>query len=285
MPNSWEGALLEHLAPIERFAERLARGSGFRPAEVEDFVGSVRLKLVDDDYAVLRKHRGESSLRGYLKMVVSNHLRDERNRRLGKYRPSVRATRGGPDAVQLDRFVRRDGFDTETAIRMVRERHPQGSSVEQLRQLAEALPEHHSRRFVSDEVLAERAEAGDAEERAERGERADVHRRVETTLAKALAALSDQDQVILKMIFKHGLPISKVARLVQIRQRALYTRRDRCLRTIRRALDDAGLTTADVRGILGWDLEIDWGNDESSPSPDGEEGVETSDRSDPEGVS
>ena len=264
--SPWEKLLLEHLGAIERFAARLARNSGFRDAEVDDFVGSVRLKLVDENYAVLRRHRGESSLRGYLKMVVGNLLRDERNHLLGKYRPSVVATRRGPDAVQLDRFVRRDGLDTETAIRMVRERHPRGRSADELRRLADALPERRSRRFVSDDVLAERGEVGDAEQRAQRDQDLAVHRRVESTLVLALAELPGEDRWILELIFRRGLPISKIARLLKVDQRSLYTRRDRCLRAIRGAMRDAGLTLSTVRDILGWDLEIEWGNETAGPS-------------------
>lgn len=263
--SHWEALFLEHLDAVERHAEHVARRSGFRPHEIEDFVSSVRLKLVEDDYAVLRKHRGESSLLGFLRMVVSNHLRDERNRRLGKYRPSAAALRLGTDAIQLDRYVRRDGFEVETAIRMVRERHPEGRSVDELRRVAEELPEHVSRRFVPEEALESRGEPGDAEERARAEEQERVYERVRDGLHGALGDFPDQDLLILRLIFREGLPISKIARVLKLKQRSLYTRRDRCLASLRESLEAAGLTVDEVRDILGWDLEIPWG----PPSEDG----------------
>ena len=265
----WEALFLEHLDAVERHAEHVARRSGYRPHEIEDFVSSVRLKLVDDDYAVLRKHRGESSLLGFLRMVVSNHLRDERNRLLGKYRPSAAAKRLGPDVIQLDRYVRRDGFEVETAIRMVRERYPEGRSVDELRRLAEELPEHVSRRFVPEEAIENRGEAGDAEEKAREEEKERLHERVQDGLVRALDEFPDQDLLILRLIFREGLPISKVARVLKLQQRSLYTRRDRCLASLRESLEAAGLTVEEVRDILGWDLEIPW-----SPPPEdgGDEG-------------
>lgn len=46
----------------------------------EDLESEVRLRLLEDDYAVLRKHRGDSSLVTCLTVVIANMFRDYRIR-------------------------------------------------------------------------------------------------------------------------------------------------------------------------------------------------------------
>jgi DNA-directed RNA polymerase specialized sigma24 family protein len=69
---------VEHLEVINRIAESLCRRNGIRGADAEDFVSEVRLKLLQDDYAVLRKFRGTSSTTTFLTVVISNLFRDHR---------------------------------------------------------------------------------------------------------------------------------------------------------------------------------------------------------------
>ncbi len=79
-----EVAFLEHLELIEQVAEHAGRRAGFPRQDVEDFVSTVEVKLIDGDNAVLRKHRGESSLPTYLTTVVHNLFKDFCDHKLGK---------------------------------------------------------------------------------------------------------------------------------------------------------------------------------------------------------
>jgi hypothetical protein len=62
-PTEVEQQLVASLPLVDRLAISACRGSRMTPADVEDFVGEV--KLVEDDYAALRKFEGRCSLPTY----------------------------------------------------------------------------------------------------------------------------------------------------------------------------------------------------------------------------
>ena len=253
MKREPEELLLASLPLIERLAEFQCRKTRFSRQDREDFVSAVKLKLLADDYAVLRRHRGDSSFDTYLTTVVVNCFRDFRNRKLGKFRPSAAAKRLGPDAVLLERYLVRDRSDLETAIRQLRTRHRVERSADELRDLAAALPPRTRRSFVGEEVLESRGVEPDAERRLEERERAATAKRVEKVLNLALQTLAAEDLLILKMHFGDGCTIAAIAAALGLDQRRLYTRRDRCFRQLKSALESAGLAWDRVEETLGWE--------------------------------
>jgi len=250
-----EAVFLEHLDLVERVADYTGRRAGFPRQDVEDFVSTVKVKLIDDDYAVLRRHRGESAITTYLTTVVHNLFKDFCDHKLGKFRPSAVAKRMGPVALALERLLVRDQHDLETAVAILRSQHETDATDEDLWKIAAQLPVRNRRRFVSEEGLANRAseEPGAAAElRVDDGERSQTAERVEEVLNLALEALSREDLLILKMHFRDDLSIATIASALRLEQRPLYRRKEKCLATLRAALDAQGLTWDEVREILGW---------------------------------
>ncbi len=254
-PRGMEAVFLEHLDLVERAANYAGRRAGLPPQEVEDFVSSVKVKLIDDDYAVLRKHRGDSSLPTFLTAVVHNLCRDFLNHKWGKFRPSAAAKRLGPTALALERLLVRDGHDLTSAIEILRSRHQVEEPTAELEDLASRLPHRSPRRFVGEEALASRpstAPESSAEGRLEEVERGRTAARVEKVLNRALETLSREDLLILKLHYRDGLTVAAIASALDLKQRPLYSRRERCYRELRSALEAEGLTWDEVREILGW---------------------------------
>src|SRR5687768_12032688 len=106
---------VEHLDAITRIAESLCRRNGIRDADAEDFVSEVKLKLLQDDCAILRKHRGTCSTTTFLTVVIANLFRDHRIKMWGKWRSSAEARRRGDVAVLLEAAVYRDGQSFDEA--------------------------------------------------------------------------------------------------------------------------------------------------------------------------
>lgn len=275
----------DNLAAIERLAERAARRGGFTGADVEDFVSEVKLRLLEDDGAVLRKHRGKSSLLSYLAVVIQHHFQDHRNRLWGKYRPSASARRQGADAVLLEKMVVRDGLETETAIEMMRRNHGCALEPERLREIAAALPARvgkAARREVGDgeETLARIADGGvdgveaRLESRLENRAREATVEEVERAFAEVFAELEAEDRLMLRMHLGDGFTLTRIAALLGVERRALYSRKDRCLAALRRAFEARGLTWERVREILGWSgsalhLDLGGGGSGSDSGPGG----------------
>ena len=80
----------------------------------------MRLRFIENDYAAIRKFRGESSLGTYLTVVVAMLVRDYRVQRWGRWRPSAAARRLGDVAVRLETLVRRNGQAVHEAAETLR---------------------------------------------------------------------------------------------------------------------------------------------------------------------
>ncbi len=266
--QSAKKVFLDHKDLIERVAKSAARRARFPKEDVEDFHSSVNLKLIEGDYAILRKHRGESSIPTFLTVVINNQLRDFRNHKYGKFRHSAKAERLGATAKALELLIVRDRHDAEPAIEMLKRQQPVAETHEELLELVEQLRRRTPhRRFVGEEALEQPQYAlpqSGTEQNVVDGERAATSQEVTRVLNIALKALSPQDLLILKMHYRDGCPISTIAAHLKLEQRPLYSRRVKCLATLKRTLEAEGLTWDVVRETLGWhgeDLQADFGGD------------------------
>lgn len=242
---------VEHLEVINRIAESLCRRNGIRGADAEDFVSEVRLKLLQDDYAVLRKFRGTSSTTTFLTVVISNLFRDHRIKQWGKWRPSAEARRRGEAAVLLEVAVYRDGRTFEEACTAIENNGRLGVSRDDLRKMMAELPRRPARRVM--EVM--RDDDVPAEDRADEsvldGERDTVVRAATDALHRALARLDSEDRVIIRMRFFEGFTIVQVARALGVEQKPLYTRLRRILETLARDLAGQGVRSESIEWLNG----------------------------------
>lgn len=242
----------ESLPLIERITARVCRTRCLQGADAEDFASEVKLRLIDDDYAVLRKFGGGSSLSTYLYTVVGNLLRDFQNARWGKWRPSAAAKRSSSTAMMLDTLLWRDGLPLTEAVEILKRNHHVRESREELEALAAELPPHPSRRPPEGEAALERMTApGRAEDRVEDRRHAHILVRLEEALPEVLGQLGAEDRLLIRMVYLDGLSVATVARSLGLKQRSLYTQRDRILRGLRESLEARGLAWADVQAVLG----------------------------------
>jgi len=257
-----EALFLEHLDDIQRIVGFIARRHGMPPEEAEEFASWAQLKLIEDDYAVIRKHRGESRLTTYLNVVLNHLVRDYRIKKWGRWRPSAKAKRLGTAAVRLETLTARDGLAAEEAVEMMVTHGETELPRSELRGLAEALPPRTRRRFEGPGEVERMGVSGEVESRVEDSERRRIHGRAEKVLERALATLDPDDLLLLKMYYRDGFKISEIAATLHTPQRPLYTRRDRSLEKLRVAFEDDGLGWQEVRRILGWEeteLVAGWG--------------------------
>lgn len=246
-----EALFLETLPQIERITAATCRRNGLQGAEAEDFASTVKLHLIDNDYQVLRKFRGQARLTTFLTTVIHNQLRDFRIRKWGRWRPSAAARRLGTVAVQLETRLMRDGLTFPEAVGALRQNLQVEETEEELEALAAQLPVRFQRRFTSDEALARMAtpDAPDPVQEAERAERAKA---VQGALVEALGALDEEDRLILRFRFEEGLMVSRIAPLLDLDQKALYRRIYGLLAALREALKSRGVTWTEAAEALDW---------------------------------
>jgi len=252
-----EEIYLENLRTIERIAAFVARRNHLGADDAGEFVQDVRVWLLEDDYAVIRKFEGRSSFSTYLTTVIVRLFHQWRVRQWGKWRPSAEARRIGDKAITLERLLSRDGLTFAEAVQVLTT--PAGSpyTVEELEAIYCRIPTRTPRpMLIADDVLPECASvAPDAESHASRGERADAARRTAAALDTVLASVDAEDRTILQMRFWHAMKVPEIAQALHLDQKKLYKRLDRLFATLRRGLENAGLSRADVASVLG-DQEI-----------------------------
>jgi len=261
---NWETFFLENLSLIERVTAFVSRKYGLTGADAEDFASATKLKLIDDDYAVLRKFERKCSLPTYLTIVISRHYLDQKIHEWGKWRPSVRARQGGDAAIYLERLVSRDGLGITEASTIVRQKYTELDS-RALDVLAGSIVVRQPRRSTKmerTEEMREPASEASAEDELLSGEREVAARRASAVLSRELDRLPPEDRLIMKLRFIDAMKVSTMAKMLHADQKQLYRRIDRLVMVLREALLAAGVAMSDIGDMLihGADaLHVDFG--------------------------
>ena len=247
----YQRLLVDQLDLIGQIVRTVGRRRQLSVAEREDFASFVSLRLIEDDYAILRKFQNRSSLWTYLAAVIERLSLDFCVEKWGRWRPSAMAERLGPIAVVLERLVTRDGHTIEEAIEIVRTHHDAGLTYDQLRKMWDQLPP----RVRVTEVGEEAAEALSGDETAD-ARIADAARREDLErLQRALRAAFDQiaaqDRVLIALRFDQDLSIVDIAQLTGSSVPTLHRRLDKSVKQLRAALAAAGIDPRDVRNLIG----------------------------------
>jgi RNA polymerase sigma factor (sigma-70 family) len=244
-----EQLFLSELAHLERVIQQVCRRSGLRKEEVEDFASHVHVKLIEDDYRVLRRFKGTSTFTTYINTVVLNLLRDYLNHRWGKWRPCAVAQRLGAVAIQLDRLLNRDHYTFDEACQFLRTNYRVQETVEQLRSMAAQFPPRIPRNPEDEKVLEGVPDPSEpADRRIREAEREARRRKLFQLLEEALATLDPEDALIIKM--RAQFSVVEIARVLGLDPKPLYRRIERILKTLRAELNRRGVRDDDVSDLL-----------------------------------
>lgn len=255
MPDrqTYERLFLEHLAFIEKAAAIASRDGGLRGDEADDFAGWIKLKLVEDDYAVFQRFRGDAKLTTYLVTVISRQFHEYQREHGGRWRPSAAAVRLGPPAPDLEALVYRDGYTLEQAAEKLRTGGDTALSDLELARLRDRLPARGPLRPVkvgSEDVLPAARGRQRADDHVVAAEADALRARVLERLGRAMDRLDPEDRVIVVMHFAEGLSLASVARALNLEQKPLYRRVERLRRRLRELLEEEGVGDGDVLDML-----------------------------------
>jgi RNA polymerase sigma factor (sigma-70 family) len=252
--------LLEsHFDLIQQRLRSLSRRGGLPAYEADEFLSWALFKLVENDYRMLTAWEGRSSFSTYLTVVLVNLMRDYRTHVWGRWRPSAVACQQGPEAVWLERLLFRDGLSLDEAIHQIQSAQGVTLSRGEWEEIASRLPRRVERRRVSEEGLHQVAVDGQVESRVEQGELARTATQLRDILLPLLRGLPAESRLLLKLHYREGFSIAVISRLSGKPQKDLYRFRDRCLKSLRRGLEEAGLHAGDVGVLIGsaWELSLD----------------------------
>lgn len=272
--------LTANLRVIERVIAFVARRYRLDPSDAEEFASVVKLRLIENDYAILRAYEERCAFATYISVVVQRMALDYRVHTWGKFHASAEATRQGPIALELEQLLHRDGRTLEDALTIVAGRH-EGTTRESLLALVQRLPSRGPKhRLVAlDEIdPAVATTRGDAEEVVLTEERRAASKRLSDAMVAAFAELPEDDRLILQLRFQGGMTVAQIARSLGVDQKMTYRRLERNMRDLKRALERAGIRSGDVEDLIGRDealVHFDLGNQQPRPSMRNDESVAT----------
>jgi RNA polymerase sigma factor (sigma-70 family) len=253
---------LKNLDVIERVALGVCRRSSLSGSDAEDFVSQVRLALLEDDHAILRKYEGRSSLATYLAVIFQRLLSDERIRHLGRWHASREAERLGAAGILLETLLYRDRRPFEVVLPIVQAAHPALSRGE-VESMAARLPPRSVRpRGIELDAPAVAALAAPekADARALSGDVRALSQRTSEIVRQTLAAFPLEDRMVIRLRFGSEMSIADVSRMLRLPQRPLYRRIESLLEKLRAALLAAGLDAGSLLELIGTALEeMDFG--------------------------
>jgi RNA polymerase sigma factor (sigma-70 family) len=245
----YQRLLLDHLDLINQIVRTTGRRRHLSALEREDFASFVNLRLIEDDYAILRKFQGRSTLWTYLAMVIERLSLDFCADKWGRWRPSAMAERLGPIAVILERLVTRDSHTLEEAMEIVRTKHDTALTYAELGRLWDQLPARSRTTEVGEEAAAAVSSADSSEANIEDADRREHIERLQAALRTAFEQIAAQDRVLIALRFDEDLSIAEIAKLMGSSVPTLHRRLDRSVKQLRLAL--SGFDRRDVANLIG----------------------------------
>jgi RNA polymerase sigma factor (sigma-70 family) len=246
-----EKIFLDNLPLIQAIIGHSCRRA-LRTQDAEDFEGHVMLKLIEDDYAVIRKFRGDrgASLKTFLTITIKHMFLDYKDHLWGKYHASAKAKELGDVAIRLEMLIVREGYSFEEACEILRTNEGVEMSLAELADLRAKLPYRVPPDKGGEGTLPFLPDHGPGPDQPVlEQEREAFRRRVNMGLKRALDTLSPADHLFVKLWVKFS--IAEIARSQKLEQKPLYRRMQKILKTLRKALERQGVRREDIKKHLG----------------------------------
>jgi len=244
--DGWNGSayVAAHYALVLRLVRGIAQQRRLSRDEADELRSLVHLKLVENDFAVLRKFEGRSSLSTYLTKVFVRVWLDQQIAAWGKWRPSAQARRHGPTALRLERLLHRDGLPFEEACTVLLSAGRTAETRATLERLRDSLPRRMRVRVYGQEVLeALPASAIMAVCPPRDSDGEEAQQVLRTRLAQAVVSLPSRDRQLLRLRYEDGWTIARVASELRLDQKRAYREFARVHRTLRTMLSSPNSST------------------------------------------
>lgn len=248
-----EQYFLEHLREIEQIIAFVCRRNHVSAQDAEEFAAHTKLKLIEDDYAILRKFEGRSLFTTYLTTVIQRLFFQYRVQLWGKWRPSAEAKRLGDKAIVLERLITRDGYSFTEAVDLLTSTPDSAFTAKELEVIYVRLPSRMPRPVLVSDADAPDVAAGDGADASNdlmSAERECTARRAAAALDACISGLDAEDQIILRMRFANAMRVPDIARILSLDMKKLYKRIDKLLIRLKMALEKAGIERADIDDLL-----------------------------------
>src|SRR6185436_7953520 len=251
-PMSEFSQLLERELPrIERITNVICRRSGMEPDEIEEFAAEVKLRLVKNDYAILRAFAGRSSFSTYIAAVIRRMLIDYRRHHRGKWHDSAEAQRLGQLGIDVERAMVRDGRTPQDTLTLLREKHPE-ITIAEIERIARSLPVKIKHKLVPIEEAESIESTGDTD----RVVRMDMAARISAVVCSFIDGLPAEEQLIFRLRFDCNMTVAQISRSLHRDQQVLYRLLYKHFDALRAELTNVGVDARVVEDLIGSDPNL-----------------------------
>lgn len=251
-PMSEFSQLLERELPlIEKITNVIGRRSGMSADEIEEFTAEVKLRLVKNEYSILRAFAGRSSFSTYIASVIGRMLIDYRRHHFGKWHDSAEAKRLGRLGIDVERAMQRDGRTLEQTLTLLREKHP-GVTIDEIERIARLLPTRIRHKLVP----IEEAESIENHSDVDRVERMDMAARISAVVSAFIDKLPRGEQLIFRLRFDCDMTVAQISRSLQRDQQVLYRLLYKHFAALRAELTNVGVDARAVEDLIGSDSTL-----------------------------
>ncbi len=235
--------------------EALIRAACFRnrlkPDEAEEFASEVKLRLVENDYRILRVFTGKSSIETYLTTVIANTVRDLIRERDGRWRPSEEAKRLGEVAERLEELIYRFHYPFHEAYQILTTNFGFNLSEKVARDIYFKLKVREGRPVAVSTEEEFHDERGTPETEMINAEHNQLEGRISTIINELRGQLSATDRLMLRMAFEDNLKLTVVAEQLQLSRGEVDRRIREILTLFKRGILQHGINFNEVRELIG----------------------------------
>src|SRR5438132_13336625 len=212
-PIDAEEVFLTNLCLIDKAIGYVCHRNHVNRDEEEEFGSYVKLKLIESNYAIIRKFEGRSAFSTYMTTVIQRLFFQYRVQMWGKWRPSAQARRLGDKGITLERLLTRDGYTFGEVVEVLTTGAEPAFTRVELERMYIRLPSRMPRPvLVSDAGLPDvAAPDSDTSDGVLSGERAATARATATAIDQAIESMDAEDQIILRMRFVHACRVPEIA--------------------------------------------------------------------------
>lgn len=241
---------LEKLPLVEQIIRSICRSRGMDAAEAEEFGAFVKLRLVDNDYAIIRAFKGRSSFGTFITTVVVRLVNDYRKHEWGRWRYSAEAKRLGPVAIDIETLLVRDERSADDAFAIIRSTYPE-LTREEFELIAAKLPARYHAKRVD---ISEAASVFQKPDVAVHDRESAAH--LSAIITAYIDALPKEDRLIFELRFESDMPVPQIAQSLHLDPQDLYRRLRRHLAELKDKLTANGMSASEVAELIGGDKAL-----------------------------
>lgn len=249
----------ENVEQINQVIRSLCRRHGIFGSDQDDLVSVIRLRLVEDDYHIIRQFRQQSKLSTYLHTVISRLFIDCRRQSEGRWRPSLVAHDLGETATKLEELLNREHYTIEEAFSIMTTNYHISVTMDELCEIAAKLPMKTLRLTVDtgDDLLDKVSSTNLSPDNIlQNSQEEKMRQALYAVIEDVRESLSAEERLIFALRYEDDRPISEIARTLGENRTKIARMLDSILGRIRETVKSRGILADDVQDILARSNQI-----------------------------